>query len=332
MSVRDSKAACLLTIKAIFLPSWDFVPEFCYLHTLTFADPEPDYREARRRWASFTHWLNRSGFYGVAVPQFGSRTRRLHFHLVTCKRPASREWWPVLERYGFGRYDVREQPVSVSSYAARYVARRDYWPSELKGMRSWSVFGQKHFRWPPTRTIDVKVKNKRSVVVANAEQGLFDRSVWLIGDERPVVHISRSLRPASCTEGQTLRVRLISDRACNEVQRHLQDGRAVGVGEYRQLVVEAREMTNQKTGLSEKRVVVRHEIELGVDAVPCCFEEWLSVGQWGMPIEPPAKSGDLVYCVVESLKAFQGTKRCQGQIIRLDGNASLVPAREGAIA
>lgn len=331
MSVANSRAACLLTIKAIFLPSWDLAPESCYLHTLTFADPEPDYREARRRWASFTHWLNRSGFYGVAVPQFGTQTRRLHFHLVTCKRPESREWWDVLGRYGFGRYDVRERPVAVASYAARYVARRDYWPSELRGMRSWSVFGQKHFRWPPTRTVDVKIRNSRSVLVAWAPQGLFNRNVWSIGDDRALIHVSRQLRPSSCTEGSIMRARVLGERVLREVRRYLDEGQVIGVGEYRQLVVDTRETRNERTGLSEKRVVVRHEVELGVEGVPYCFEEWLTVGRWGMPIEAPAKSGELVCCLFESLREFKGTRKCVGKIVRLDGCASLVPAAEGAI-
>jgi len=155
---------------------WD-APEWCYLLTLTFANPEPSYAEARRRFKNFQKYLERNRWCAVVVPQYGDRTHRLHFHLILNRRPDIKIWRSVLQRYGFGNPDVKKRPAWRARgliphpciwYAARYVARGGWWSPEAKGSRRWSVIGEKF--GPPdgwvVHTREIKVRVGACVLVA----------------------------------------------------------------------------------------------------------------------------------------------------------------------
>jgi uncharacterized protein YfiM (DUF2279 family) len=113
-----------------------------YLHTLTFADPEPSIKEAARRFNNFFHGTGagrRMGIKAVWCMQRGAKSGRLHFHLVTCRPLDYKAMWAALKKYGFGRYDCQKpQDASRAGYIARYVGR----PGALEhGARSWGAVG-----------------------------------------------------------------------------------------------------------------------------------------------------------------------------------------------
>jgi hypothetical protein len=311
---------------------WD-APSWIYLHTLTFADPVPPYAEARKRWNSFqTNVLNAGHWFGVCVPQWGDETKRLHFHLVTTTRPDAKEWWATLAKYGFARYNVRRRPCwrvkpsvnhpgkihEAAWYLARYVSRKTDWPEELKGGRSWSVFGAKRFPHPPCAVRDVRITEKCLTVIPESPKPFADWSEWrLPGDP---VAIRYKLRPDATSDGQTI-MREITPAQAQAILKLLATGDIVGIGEYRFCGVETKEMfqysNGQKTANKETRVIVSHKVDFGVTCERREFDDLLPSGSDAKSVTPPAKNGDLVAVSVDSLRAFQGGTNYKGRITKL---------------
>lgn len=318
-----SRLACRLTILGMFRV---LTTGACrdvsngYLHTLTFSEPEPSYDEARRRWASFRKgFLERNGWFGVCVPQLGEETGRLHFHLVTTRRPDAKEWWRVLARYGFGRFDVRERPATSCLYAARYVGRGVGVP----GWRSWSVFGAKRFpvcepgRLGVVTTKDVFRRTKVLTVVAEQPQPFADWSGWRFSHDNETIKFR--LRHDAQPDGPTImrEITKIQEAAFLNLAR---DGSQVSIGEYRGATVSTKEVAVYRSGQqvgSERRVVVAHAVDFGATAERRVIEEMLPSGADEKSVKAPAASGDLVAFVFESMFAGKGKTTWKGKLIKL---------------
>lgn len=348
--IAFSRWACRLTIKAMLWPRtaearqdiidgkdepssrvgvpWD-VPDWSYLHTWTFADPEPSYVEARRRFNSFlTHEMRPSGYFGVLVPQFGEETNRLHFHAVTVQRIDAKWMWSVLPKYGIGRYDVRRRPAwrlrgrqihPATWYAARYVSRRDLWPEELKGMRQWSVFGAKYFPWPGVcRVRDVQITRNMLTVAPESHKPLYGFLEWRFAQDTSVYR--RKLR-CDAPENDITDMREINSDQQKRINELLALGDIVGVGEYRFCGVETKEMEQwkdgKKTGNKESRVIITHKIDFGVSCERREFDEILPAGATAETVIPPAKSGDTVAVCIDGMRAFQGGTNYKGRVVNL---------------
>lgn len=123
-------------------------PQSCFLHTLTFADPEPSHEEAKHRLHVLRKWMLRKGLKAVWAVERGSEKGRIHFHLVSAV-----EFGPLfyveLSKRGFGRYDVRKRPFSRCMYLAKYLWKTrggsiEHEPVRFrlpKGTRRWGVIG-----------------------------------------------------------------------------------------------------------------------------------------------------------------------------------------------
>jgi len=334
-SLRFSRWACRLTVLGMIQPRrvpWD-APSWVYLHTLTFADPEPGYAEARERWNSFaTGYLNRTGKWGVCVPEFGSQTRRLHFHLVTTERWDSAELWAVCDRYGFGRYNVRRRPawrVKPSSsgrgriheaawYLAKYVGKRFGWPEELKGCRQWSVFGAKHFPVGPFKVGDVRITGETLTMVPESPKPFRDFTEWRFADCN--LAIRKANRP-DAVDRESVYMREITKEQSAVLLKLMGEGDIVGVGEYRVGTVETKKMDGYKngkaTGVKVDRTVVTHRIDFGATCERREFDELLPEGADPKTIAFPAKSGDLVAVCVDGMRAFQGGTNYKGRVVKL---------------
>lgn len=336
--LKFSRWACRLTIRAMLMPRrvpWD-APDCLYLHTLTFKDPEPSYKEGRARWNSFaTNFLNGpdSEWFGVCVPQWGEITKRLHFHLVTTIRPDAKEWWAAVDAYGFGRYDVRKRPswrikpcIGMPSgkiheaawYAARYVARRDYWPEELRGGRSWSVFGRKRFPHPPCAVRDVRITGKSLTVIPESPKPFGGYMEWrFAGDSRA---FRFALRPDS-RPGDIVQMREITPEQQKKVNTLMASGAIVGIGEYRFCGIEVKEMAQYVGGVKsnnkERRVVVTHKVDFGATCERREFDELLPVGADEKTFAPPAKSGETVAVSIAGMTAYKGGTNWKGEVVKL---------------
>jgi len=336
-SLLFSRWACRLTILHLFQPRdapWD-APRWLFLHTLTFKDPEPDYREARRRWSNLRKEFQRSARYGVCVPEFGERTKRLHFHLVTSQRWDAREMWDICDRYGFGRYHVRRRPAwrktpasgyagqihESAYYAAKYVGKRRHWPVELKGSRQWSVFGEKYFPIPPCQVRDVRITRKvLTVIQESCDEQLYGWSVWSWG---PLITDSLrvKLRPDALSDSPT-KMRELTKEQQAKVASLVAAGDIVGVGEYRVGTVETKKMESytggRPTGVKVDRVIVTHKIDFGAAYERREFDELMPAGTLAESVTFPAKSGDLVACCVDKIREFNGGTNYTGRVINLD--------------
>lgn len=328
-----SAVACRLTIHGMFQrsarrdvngPYW-YTPKSCYLHTLTFANPEPSYEEARKRWNSFaSNYLNKGGRFGVCVPQWGEKTGRLHFHLVSSERWDASEMHVALQRYGFGRYDVRERPVEVAAYAARYVGKRNGRPLEVKGARLWSAFGAKHFPNGVSKTGDCKMVTKCLTIVADSPQPFSDRLTVTIHTQNETVGFTHNLR-ADGTESGYTRMNEITAKQFAVAASEIAKGGFVGIGEYRSCIASTKEMSDFKDKNKKVSwVFVDHRIEFG--GVQFTIEERLSQGSVESAVVAPAKSGESIGFVAKSQgKEFNGVRKWKGKLFRLDGVASGLP-------
>ena len=308
---------------------WD-AARWVYLHTLTFSDPEPSYDEARRRWDSFlTGYLSRAKRFGVCVPEFGKRTNRLHFHLVTTERFDASEMWVQCAKYGFGRYDVRRRPcwrIPPSSthrgtvheacwYLAKYVGKRHGWPDELKGSRQWSVFGAKHFPNTPVRVRDVRITTKELTVVKESSRPFSGWSQWSIPNYNLTIRVAIR-RDALPTDHVIMRE--LSPEQAKKVLSLVAAGDVVGVGEYRYCGVETKKYKDFKdSSKTIEAVVVTHKVDFGATFERREFDERMPEGTTEKAVTPPAKSGELVAVCVDGMRAFQGGTNYRGRIIKL---------------
>lgn len=309
------------------------VPRWIYLSTLTFADPEPGYQEARERLRSFrTGYLDRTGKFGVCAPEYGEETGRLHFHLAHTVRWDAKELWAVLPKYGFGRYDVRPRPAwrvrpgpgrpgiihPAAWYLAKYVGKRHHWPEELRGCRQWSVFGEKLFPHPVCKTRDVRITTKHLTVIPESPKPFHDFAEWrFIGLN---LAFRQAVRPDAQIGGNT-HMREITPEQQKKYFGLVQAGDIVGLGEYRFCGVETKEMDQwkdgKKTGNRESRIIVTHKVDFGVSCERREFDDLLPVGTDAKAFTPPAKSGDIVAVCVDGMRAFQGGTNFKGRIVKL---------------
>lgn len=308
------------------------VPKWIYLSTLTFADPEPPYSEARKRLNSFFVWCERTGKFGVCAPEFGEQTGRLHFHLVHTSRWDAKEMWEVLPRYGFGRYDVRARPAwrvpprvghpgiihPAAWYLAKYVGKRTHWPLELKGARQWSVFGAKLFPHPVCRVRDARITTKLLTVVRESPIPFHSFVRWVFSGYNLSL---RQTTRADAYAGDPVIMREITAEQSKKLLQLLGTGDIVGLGEYRFCGVEDKTMDQWKdgkrTGNKEQRVIVTHKVDFGVSCERREFDDLLPVGSDAKTVTPPAKSGDLVAVCIDGMRAFQGGTNYKGRIIKL---------------
>lgn len=334
-SLKFSRWAARLSILHMLQPfgagPWT-AARWVYLHTLTFADPEPPYRVARERLNSFQNWLRERKRWAVCAPEFGKRTHRLHFHLVSVERWDAGEMWEACAAYGFGRYDVRRRPAwrkppssgfrgvvhEAAWYLAKYVGKRENWPEELKGMRQWSVVGAKHWPMPPCGVRDVRITEKACVVVPESPRKFSDWYQWsFLGYN--LTHREK-LRPDALETGPVI-MREITKEQAEKVLKLVAAGDIVGVGEYRVGLYEERQMESYKggkpTGIKVARVVVTHRIDFGALCERREFDELLPEGSTAANVTYPAKSGDLVAVAVEKIRAFTGGTNFVGRVVKL---------------
>jgi len=328
-SLLSSRWACRLSVLGLISPKhvpWD-APDWVYLHTLTFADPEPSYEIARQRFRSFVNWLNETGKFGVAVPEFGEKTGRLHFHLVSSVRWNAKEMWAVCARYGFGRYDVRPRPAwerrpnatdsgrihPAAYYLAKYIGKRSKWPDALKGSRQWSIFGKRHF--PTTGVRDVRITTKVLTVVEESHKPFHDFVEWRQADSHFAYRAK--VRPDAHPDGVTI-MREVTPEQSKQLLKLVAAGDVVGIGEYRACSIETREFADFKDKSKRiKRVIVTHKVDFGAACERREFEELLPEGANEKAVTPPAGSGDLVACTVENIRTFNGSVTYKGRVIKL---------------
>jgi len=328
-SLSASRWACRLSVLGLISPKkvpWD-APDWVYLHTLTFADPEPSYEIARQRFRSFVNWLNETGKFGVAAPEYGEKTGRLHFHLVSSVRWNAKEMWAVCARYGFGRYDVRPRPAWLSRpnatdsgrihpaayYLAKYVGKRTNWPDALKGARQWSVFGAKHF--PSTRVRDVRITTKTLTVVQESHKPFHDFVEWRQADYDFALRVK--VRSDAQEHGHIIMREVTSDQT-KKFFAIAAAGDIVGIGEYRNCTVESREFADFKDKSRRvKRTIVTHRVDFGASCERREFEEVLPEGKDEKSFTAPAASGDTVACTVDNVRTFNGATTYKGRITKL---------------
>jgi len=333
-SVKFSRWACRLAVLCLFQPRnvpWD-APRWGYLHTLTFRDPEPSYEDARKLWNGFNVWLNRTGKFGICVPEFGKKTGRLHFHLISSEWWDSKEMFDTLQLYGFGRYNVRKRPawrIAPNStyagkiheavwYLAKYVGKRQGWPEELKGARQWSVFGKKNFPLEPPGVRDVRITEKVLTVIKESPRPFADFTEWRwLGCNLACRRANR----ADAQDVKSVNMREITIEQQKRVVSLISSGAIVGVGEYRVGVVESKLMESYKggraTGVKIERHIVTHKIDFGSTCERREFDELLPENAKVDAIPFPAKSGDLVLVSVEGMRAFQGGTNYKGTVTKL---------------
>jgi len=301
--------ACRLSIRTLVEGDLWHQPEACgYLHTLTFRNPEPDEREAARRFHSFaTGYLGPTGKRCVRVMERGSTTGRLHYHLVSVQRWSAREMWRVMPKYGFGAYDVKPANGKGLDYVAKYLQKRAKYPL-APGTRKWGCVG-----FQGVRVDDVEMVEKVLTLVAEEPHCLYDD-----------LHITASgtdWRVVIRTRPQTVESRIIRMNEINEAQRkHLFEllggGALGGFGEYRGCVVRSQKIRDKKNPLVEiARVVVEHNVE--VASMPVVISEWLPVGADAGAVKPSATRGEMVFVHIDTLSSSFGRKSGMGRIVAL---------------
>jgi len=307
---------------------WD-VPENVFLTTLTFANPEPPYEEARKRFNSFaSNFLRAGDRFGVAAPEFGKRTKRLHFHLVTTVEIPESLLRVECPKYGFGFPDVRSRPAwrpgkegreihPAAWYLAKYVGKRVGWPEGLKGMRQWSVFGEKHFPRGIVKTRDVRITRK----VLTSEGSRWKFPVWpnyVISE--PLASNVQLLHPPEGSvnmEGRT-QMRELSEKEKLRVLAEITAGNVVAVGDYRFGETVEREYASfRDSSVKVKRVAAVHQIDVGPKCDRLEVNELLSQGADTKSFALPAKTGDVVMVVVEGISKYTGGTTYRGRVVKL---------------
>jgi len=301
-----------LTIQKLFVESlWNQNPR-CYLHTLTFANPEPDVPEAMRRLNSFANWLRETGKVCVRVVERGGENGRVHFHLVSSQKWSAKQMWSVLPRYGFGRYDVRARPVERAYYAAKYVGKVNrQWPLP-KGTRSWGCTGVK-----PVGRRDVVITKKEIDLVAWEPQ-FADVLVWAATETTPALTLRLRTNDLPPGEGEIIKMLELKKHQLSDVGLRLQRGDFGGVGEYRGCVVRTLEVADKQNPANKiKRIVVEHNVEHG--GLPCSVQEWLPPGASAEAVKAPASKGDIVFVTITRFDSKFGSQRtCTGTIFALN--------------
>jgi len=307
-----SRYACILTIQQLFVESlWNQNPA-CYLHTLTFANPEPEVSEAMRRLNSFGNWLRKTGKVAVRVIERGGESGRVHYHLVSSQKWSSKEMWSVLPKYGFGRYDVRCRPIERAYYAAKYVGKKNHRFPLPYGTRSWGVIGMKGV----TRK-SVEISKKELALVANSPQ-LVDVLTWKATEITSEITLrlrTNDLPPGEC---EIIKMLELKKHQQADVCIRLQRGDFGGVGEYRGCVVRTLEVADKQNPSNKvKRVVVEHNVEHG--GMPCTVQEWLPPGSTPEAVKAPASKGDVVFVTISRFDSKFGSNRtCSGSIFALN--------------
>jgi len=297
-----SRAACQLTIMRIMAPDlWNQAPlaGSCYLHTLTFPNPEPSEVEAMKRFNAFTMWARRTGKVFVRVVERGDATGRLHFHLVSSQRWSAREMSKALPRWGFGRYDVRERPIERAFYAAKYVGKRGKVHKLKQGTRTWGACGI-----TPTRARDVEVTKKELVLCGPTISGITDGVVWVVEGVEHVVPFR--FDSPSYPLGQYRKMELKKHQTADVLGR-LAKGAVGAVGEYRSCTVRSMQVRDKQNPAAKiDRHIVEHNVEVG-DA-PLLVQEWLPPGADVHQVKPAANKGDAVFVNLTRLDSKFGSQ------------------------
>jgi len=304
--MTPTRAACLLSIKKLMLLE---NTNESYLHTLTFPNPEPDIREAARRFHNFFYGTGagaRLGLRCVWALQRGERTRRLHFHLVSGVRWDAREMWAQLPKYGFGRYDVQPpKPADRASYVARYVGR----PGHLeKGARSWGAVGFEKVKQANVEQETLELP----CVVFPPRFALFAWFRLRLGDD----HFARRKNfivkkwGGTIDYKTTMNVNDLNDTQKNEVLQFAVDGQApVTVGEYRGFTLVTRKKRDKLSGVEYDSTTVEHVVLAGTETLK--VQEFLPPGADGGTVKPAALVGEKVV-----LRASAWTRTSYGLSIR----------------
>jgi len=320
--MNKSKAACLLTIKK--LCELENANE-TYLHTLTFPEPEPDVREAARRFHNFFSGTGAGRSLVVRAVwalQRGDRTRRLHFHLVTTRRVDAAAMWRALPKYGFGIYHVSDpEPSHRAAYVARYVGR----PGHLEtGTRSWGAIG-----FPKvlqgnvegvTRTLTRVTPPPRWVLHAwfraKLNQDNYAKRVAFIQKHWDEIIVEKDM---SNTFGKKL-----NETQLAELAQDAQSGTyAVFVGEYRGFTITTRENKDKLSGVMVESNTVQHVVMVGTETLK--VNEYLPPGASPDNVKVPAQQGETVIVRVSSWQKNQFGTSIRGFIKPLT-QLGLIPA------
>jgi len=299
--MSDSKRACQLSVRKLALVTG---ATESYLHTFTFADPEPSQREAQKRFRSFrTGWAARHGKKFVWSIQRGSRTNRIHFHLVTTDRWDAKEMWAVLPRYGFGRYDVQKpKPIEFADYIARYVARGH--GLEPKS-RTWGCVGFKG-----VRCVDV---DKDEILI----ESVVELPQWLIRQLRRISLNDEKFARRKSFVLKRWSVPLVLKMA-NALKKH-QETEVVAeaqigtypvlVGEYRGFTLRATKTVDKLSKVEISRVIVEHTVLAGTETIR--LSEFLPPGSDGAAVKPAAEAGEMVVVRVGEWRRNPQTNQVQ---------------------
>jgi len=297
-----SRDAFQLTVMKLFtVDLWNQNPS-CYLHTLTFPDPEPTVDEAMRRFHSFAVEIHKRGMVCVRVIERGGQHGRVHYHLVSAQRWDVRETRALLVGRGFGRYDVRVRPVERAYYAGKYIGKKSWRFPLPRGCRSWGAVGV-----DPVRAVDVLVKKREIHLVRNRFEGLFDW--WAVrlscGTESIPIRLRAEGGPPSSEN-----MKLLKLKPHQEKEVLLRQGRGeVGCfGEYRSCDVQVREIADKLNPANRiKRVLVEHTVECGGKSL--LVQEWLPPGTSESLVKAPAECGDMVYAKLDRMDSKFGSQK-----------------------
>jgi len=308
-----SRWACILSIEKM---AQECNALETYLHTLTFADPEPSEKEASKRFHSFAvHYLNRYGKKVVWAMQRGTRTGRLHYHLVSCDRWDAKEMWEVIARYGFGRYDVRPpKPVCKAAYVARYVSKATN--GLASNVKSWGVIGFKRVK-------------KMEVIRGNiCLPRVTECPLWLLR-HMPRLKLDESFaRRKKFIESRFSEVLDVKSNMQNEVKSHqsaevvkmVQDGSfSLVVGEYRGFNLKAGKKADRLSGVERGWTTVEHIVIAGTNRV--VVSEFVGGDATKESIKPAAEIGELVtvQCTKAEWLANKNELQVKGYIRALVG-------------
>ncbi len=296
-----SKAACSLSIQFLFREAAN-----CYLWTFTFADDvSPD--EAARRWRLFVRWLVDSDRVCVRVLESGGKNGRWHYHCVTPDRWDVNEIRKTVERYGFGRINVKEIRASSAGYVAKYL-NKDSRGILTKGLRRWACVG---FDGVPVNR--VKASSKTRYLPKMWEGRAFTIVELTVEGVEPVRTRIRVAETPAQEEIQRLFISAVQWDGL--LKSMIETGEFVVVGEYRGLTVTQKIQKDDTTGTRIESAYIEHVVECGGNTQH--VREWLPRGADVKAVVLPAEVGAMVKARLSSIRMHNGVQYLTGVVIPL---------------
>jgi hypothetical protein len=264
----------------------------CFMWTLTAPDEaaQRDARELMKRFNRLmTLWRRKGGkpLRAIRVIEPGRKNGRLHFHFVTPDYHDVRRIRPLAEAAGFGRINAKWKPVEKARYVGKYLTK--YRLKMPKGTRRWACIGFKG-----CRVNDVKFREKELTLLVR-DTSLRSVTRWRDSAGDTLHEIVHRTDADSVTRAKETHTMTISNEGLVLIQKHLAEGKFVGLGEYRS--AKKRDLTFTDDDRNKvTRHLVEHGIEFGGVAVQC--SEWLPDGVTEI-VKLPAQKGEPVLVFVD---------------------------------